>query len=167
MYLTTFPCHLCAKHIVAAGIKRVVYIEPYIKSLTLQLYPEAFSFENENNAEGRVHLLPFVGVAPRAYLSLFPALDRKDDRGKVIPFSPADAVPRLKGHPQTYIRNETRALELLENAVKKASLTTTGTTDVTSENASGPQKYLTSDGSESHGRDRGTEITPEERGGRG
>src|SRR5205823_8721516 len=27
MYVTTFPCHLCARHIVAAGIKRLVYIE--------------------------------------------------------------------------------------------------------------------------------------------
>ena len=108
MYLSTFPCHLCAKHIVAAGIKRVVYIEPYIKSLTLQLYPEAFSFENEISAEDKVHLLPFVGVAPRAYLPLFSALERKDDKGKVIQFVPTDAVPRQKGHPQTYVRNETR-----------------------------------------------------------
>ncbi|MDN3612645.1 hypothetical protein QWZ16_23945 [Vibrio ostreicida] len=26
-----FPCHNCAKHIVASGIKRVVYVEPYPK----------------------------------------------------------------------------------------------------------------------------------------
>ena len=29
LYCTTFPCHECAKHIVAAGIERVVYVEPY------------------------------------------------------------------------------------------------------------------------------------------
>ncbi|WP_237334059.1 dCMP deaminase family protein, partial [Vibrio anguillarum] len=29
LYCTTFPCHNCAKHIVASGIKRVVYVEPY------------------------------------------------------------------------------------------------------------------------------------------
>ena len=39
MYVTTFPCHLCAPHIVAAGIKRVVYPEPYAKSRAVQLYP--------------------------------------------------------------------------------------------------------------------------------
>jgi cytidine deaminase len=32
MYTTTFPCHDCARHIVAAGIKRVAYVEPYPKS---------------------------------------------------------------------------------------------------------------------------------------
>jgi len=32
LFCTTFPCHLCAKHIVAAGIKRVVFLEPYPKS---------------------------------------------------------------------------------------------------------------------------------------
>ena len=33
LYCTTFPCHNCTKHILAAGIRRVVYIEPYPKSL--------------------------------------------------------------------------------------------------------------------------------------
>lgn len=32
LYCTTFPCHNCAKHIIDAGVKRVVYIEPYAKS---------------------------------------------------------------------------------------------------------------------------------------
>lgn len=32
LYCTTFPCHNCAKHIIASGIKRVVYVEPYLKS---------------------------------------------------------------------------------------------------------------------------------------
>jgi deoxycytidylate deaminase len=38
MYVTTYPCHNCAKHIVDAGIKRVVYLEPYSKSLAQKLY---------------------------------------------------------------------------------------------------------------------------------
>jgi deoxycytidylate deaminase len=32
LYCTTFPCHNCAKHIVSAGLKRVVFVEPYSKS---------------------------------------------------------------------------------------------------------------------------------------
>ena len=31
LYTTTFPCHECARHIIAAGILRVVFIEPYPK----------------------------------------------------------------------------------------------------------------------------------------
>jgi deoxycytidylate deaminase len=38
---TTFPCHNCAKHIVAAGIRRVVYIEPYAKSQTFDLHRDS------------------------------------------------------------------------------------------------------------------------------
>src|SRR5579871_385409 len=32
LYTTTFPCHECARHIVAASIRQVVYIDPYPKS---------------------------------------------------------------------------------------------------------------------------------------
>ena len=32
MFCTTYPCHNCAKHLVAAGIQTVHYIEPYPKS---------------------------------------------------------------------------------------------------------------------------------------
>ena len=32
MFCTTYPCHNCAKHLVAAGIQKVHYIEPYPKS---------------------------------------------------------------------------------------------------------------------------------------
>ncbi len=34
LYCSTFPCHNYAKHIISAGIKRIVYIEPYPKSHT-------------------------------------------------------------------------------------------------------------------------------------
>jgi deoxycytidylate deaminase len=33
LYCTTFPCHMCAKHLVAAGISKVIFLEPYPKSL--------------------------------------------------------------------------------------------------------------------------------------
>jgi deoxycytidylate deaminase len=39
LYVTTFPCHNCAKHILASGIKRVVFIEPYTKSRAKELHP--------------------------------------------------------------------------------------------------------------------------------
>jgi deoxycytidylate deaminase len=34
LYVTTFPCHGCARHIISSGISEVIYIEPYPKSLT-------------------------------------------------------------------------------------------------------------------------------------
>ena len=43
LYSTTFPCHNCAKHILAAGIRRVVYVEPYPKSKTATFYRESIN----------------------------------------------------------------------------------------------------------------------------
>lgn len=70
LYTTTFPCHNCAKHIVAAGIKRVVYIEPYPKSRADQLHSDAITIDPESGTE----VLPFeafVGVGPRRFFDLF------------------------------------------------------------------------------------------------
>ena len=41
LYSTTFPCHNCTKHIVAAGIEKVVYVEPYEKSQAESLHGDA------------------------------------------------------------------------------------------------------------------------------
>jgi len=38
LFCTTFPCHECAKLILGAGIRRVVYIEPYPKSQVAHMY---------------------------------------------------------------------------------------------------------------------------------
>ena len=43
MYVTTFPCHMCARHIIAAGIQKVIYIEPYPKSKVGELYEGWFA----------------------------------------------------------------------------------------------------------------------------
>ena len=40
MFTTTFPCHVCAKHIIASGIREVVFLEPYPKSLAARLHSE-------------------------------------------------------------------------------------------------------------------------------
>src|SRR6187397_2389965 len=86
---TTFPCHNCAKHVVAAGIRRVVYIEPYAKSQTFDLHrdstvldekcgysiaPNAESFGSEPSGTDEPSLVifqPFIGVGPRRFFDLF------------------------------------------------------------------------------------------------
>ena len=47
LYTTTFPCHNCTRHIVAAGISRVVYVKPYPKSLAFQLHYDSISLEEK------------------------------------------------------------------------------------------------------------------------
>jgi deoxycytidylate deaminase len=45
LFCTTFPCHSCARHIVASGIARVVYIEPYAKSFARQFHADSIAAE--------------------------------------------------------------------------------------------------------------------------
>lgn len=72
LYSTTFPCHICARHIVAAGIERVVYVEPYPKSLAAELYPDSIQIEDVSGvSKKRVSFEPFIGIAPQRYTEIF------------------------------------------------------------------------------------------------
>lgn len=66
---TTFPCHLCCKKIIASGISRVVFIEPYPKSKNKEFYSDQISVDELNNQihEKKIIFEQFVGVSPRRY----------------------------------------------------------------------------------------------------
>lgn len=95
IYITTYPCHSCARHIIAAGIREIYYIEPYQKSLATKLHGDALS-EHEQDAS-KVRLIPYDGVAPSRYLSLFRMQpDSRKRNGKVIRVRPDVATPKLE-----------------------------------------------------------------------
>lgn len=78
LYCTTYPCHNCARHMVTAGIECVQYIEPYVKSLAMELHKDAISTQLPDlDPQGRpvqqTHMLvvPFTGVGPRMYEDFF------------------------------------------------------------------------------------------------
>ena len=82
LFVTTYPCHYCARHIVAAGIDEVQFVEPYPKSLATELHDDAITISAENwvppsqcvelgHDNGKVLFRPFVGVAPRLYRRVF------------------------------------------------------------------------------------------------
>lgn len=86
LFVTTYPCHYCARHIVSAGVDEVQYIEPYPKSQALSLHGDAItgsvenwippSFNARNNESSKktkpkVLFRPFTGVAPRLYRQAF------------------------------------------------------------------------------------------------
>ena len=52
LYCTTFPCHICAKHIVASGIERVVYLEPYPKSYAAELHGDFIEVDPQSRLIG-------------------------------------------------------------------------------------------------------------------
>lgn len=95
IFVTTYPCHSCARHIIAAGITEVYYIEPYKKSLATKLHGEAMT-EDEQSID-KVKLISYDGVAPTRFLSLFRMTpDSRKNRGKVITLSHSNASPKLK-----------------------------------------------------------------------
>ncbi|WP_171962349.1 anti-phage dCTP deaminase [Bordetella trematum] len=70
LYTTTYPCHNCAKHIVAAGLKKVVYIEPYPKSYAATLHGDSIDSDGKGDLT-KVVFKPFVGIGPRRFVDLF------------------------------------------------------------------------------------------------
>jgi cytidine deaminase len=92
LYCTTFPCHVCARHLLAAGIREVVFIEPYPKSMALRLYEDAIVMD-DSSSESKLVFRPFIGVAPRRYIDFFSFRRRKDREGYAVRWQPKGASP--------------------------------------------------------------------------
>ena len=75
LYVTTFPCHNCTKHIIAAGISKVFFLEPYPKSRAKQLHSN--EIEIEQDTPDRVSFIPFMGISPFRYRDIFEKGSRK------------------------------------------------------------------------------------------
>jgi cytidine deaminase len=120
MYVTTFPCHNCAKHIIATGIRKVVYIEPYPKSRAINLHGEEMVVESADGKlqEGKVVFFPYSGIAPRQYRRLFSISERdpaekqsqQEWRDKHQTLWPRYVLPNAA---LVYIREERSQLERL------------------------------------------------------
>ena len=96
LFVTTFPCHYCARHIVAAGVDEVQYIEPYPKSQALNLHKDAIAVEHSgwgppSSGGDKVIFRPFSGVAPQLYKHSF-MKDRelKDKNTGMMSIQPPD-----------------------------------------------------------------------------
>lgn len=127
LFVTTFPCHECTRHIIAAGISRVVYIAPYSKSLADALHADAIQLDPDQPCGDAVRFEPFVGVAPRSYLDHFSMLPRKDKKGRAKEFTKRSAVPRLMAQEPdmpvpSYIQGELISLEALGETMEWSDL---------------------------------------------
>lgn len=92
LFCTTFPCHNCTKHVLAAGIKRVVYMEPYPKSRAKDLHENEIEIENDDPQ--RVSFVPFLGISPYRYRDIFQKSRRKSSDGKAKRWMAPDNEPR-------------------------------------------------------------------------
>jgi deoxycytidylate deaminase len=127
LYSTTFPCHNCTRHIIAAGIKRVVYIEPYPKSKAEELHFDAIRIEEHahetapDKESTKVSFESFVGVGPRRYEDLFATtlnsgkkLLRKQKDGRKVGWATEAARPRVPMLPNSYLERELVASDEIE-----------------------------------------------------
>ncbi|MDO9419008.1 anti-phage dCTP deaminase [Pararhizobium sp.] len=150
LFCTTFPCHLCAKHIISSGIDRVVYIEPYPKSYASELYRDDIVLKrSEKRAQGKVYFEPFIGISPFRYRDFFEKTKRKDKSGKTVDWQSSEPLPIIKITGTEYIEVENAYLKVLVQmfAERRAmlpdsALTSTATRDVTrtTENPNALQK---------------------------
>jgi deoxycytidylate deaminase len=109
LFCTTFPCHNCAKHIVASGFKTVVYIEPYPKSKALEMHSDSIAGPDQAGGN-KVIFKPFVGVGPRQFINLFSLtlgmgekLRRKQKSSyKKLAWDRETSNPRVRMYPASY-----------------------------------------------------------------
>lgn len=119
LYCTTFPCHNCAKHIIAAGVMRVIYVEPYPKSKALDFHSDSITLKTQLDEElsgDHVSFEPFTGVGARRFLDFFSMslgagnkLKRKTEMGGSVEWSTSTAQLRVPLLPKSYIDIESEA----------------------------------------------------------
>lgn len=115
IYVTTYPCHNCAKHLVAAGIKRIVFIEPYPKSKTETLYQNIVS--SDASIGEAVSIEHFFGISPRRYRDIFEKAERQTETGEVEKWYKGLCAPRLG--PIAINTTEQELHALIENLYDK------------------------------------------------
>jgi deoxycytidylate deaminase len=133
LFVTTFPCHSCARHIVAAGVDEVQFIEPYLKSQALPLHgaaittvrkdwtpPSVVVSQPSREDTPQVLFRPFTGVSPRLYRrAFFKDHDLKDGlTGDLLKtFPPRDGMGSSETLRISYAQMEAH----LAQAAKEAS----------------------------------------------
>ena len=113
LFCTTFPCHMCAKHIVASGITTVIFLEPYPKSLAADLHTDSIEIEGGSRGKYKeydsVKFVHFFGITPRRYRELFERGSRKN-LGKFLGYINNQKKPNLNIIAPFYVDLELRVV---------------------------------------------------------
>lgn len=127
LFSTTFPCHMCAKHIVAAGIERVVFLEPYPKSLAGHLHSDSIIIEGADRGKYAkypgVSFEHFNGISPRRYRELFERSARKNkDAGDFVDWIDGKKRPIIDLKFPFYLMLEAAILRSVTGYLKKIGM---------------------------------------------
>jgi len=97
LFCTTYSCHNCARHMVTAGVEKIIYVEPFVKSLAIELHHDSITDQKEdafetdpNNEKKKIQtkllIKAFTGVGPRMYDMHFKkSIELKNDDGTYRP----------------------------------------------------------------------------------
>ncbi|HEX3762411.1 MAG TPA: anti-phage dCTP deaminase [Kofleriaceae bacterium] len=141
LFSTTFPCHNCTKHIVASGVRRVVYIEPYEKSQALDLHDDAITpydpgdlapqitdhGDDHERGTRKVVFEPFMGVGPRRFFDLFsmrlsngyPMKRKQKPDGTTQKWNVSGDIPvRVPMPPQSYLEREAQLAQHMKTLLE-------------------------------------------------
>ncbi len=91
LFSNTFPCHNCAKHIVASGIKEVLYLHPYPKSYARELFHDSILIDPARPSSDRLVFKQFIGITGPMYARVFTKSRWKREGGTVAKFDKATA----------------------------------------------------------------------------
>jgi len=122
MFINTFPCHNCAKHIIASGIIKVVFLHPYPKSDAKDMFPEMICDHPGESNKNKVYFEHFTGVAPIRFDRVFQhgRKERQESHkgkytGKVKDFNVTEnQVPPFLEYRNAYVY-ESREQRVIDN----------------------------------------------------
>jgi deoxycytidylate deaminase len=118
LYCTVFPCHICAKHIVASGIRRVVYLEPYPKSYAAELHGDSIEVDPAERTN-RVAFEGFIGISPYRYRDLFEKGRRKYSGGLAEKWADGLMRPVIEIYYPSYFKAEAHVVAQLNGELEK------------------------------------------------
>ena len=112
---------MCTKLVIAAGVKRVVYIQPYGKSLIEELFPDSVDFDESSNC-GKVHFETLKGVTPNGFrLAFRKKHKRKESDGSARQWIPTEAAPSFLSTYPYYVSLEPTKTDQLKAALGLAA----------------------------------------------
>jgi len=108
---------------VAAGIRQVIYIEPYPKSQVARLFADSIALDRKATGD-QVDFSSFVGFAPTRFVDFFQAQKRVDEAKHILSWDSIRMIaqPRIAGIPDAYMTEEIRQIEELKKKMPAACL---------------------------------------------
>lgn len=118
LYCTTMPCHMCAKLIIAAGVSKVVYVQPYTKSLVEELFGDSVVVDQIKPQKDMVLFQSLKGVTPNGFRIAFRKTEkRKEGDGKAISWDTQKAKPIFLSTFAYYQPIEAKAVSQFTQAI--------------------------------------------------